>query len=222
MAGRVAYYGNIVKDGLVLDLDAAKRDSYPTTGTVWRDISGNNYTGSLTNGPTFSSTNNGSIVFDGVDDYVICGDIINYTNSFTVSSWINVNSSLNPIISKWSGTFVASRFFLFRTNSNVLQFFDSNTTLFTGGTVPSNVWTQVGFVINGSSSQLYINGTPSGNSFTPTMTVRTGVNLGLGCYSNPFDTFLTGKIAYIQVYNKALSAQEVLQNYNATKGRYGL
>ena len=213
---------NIVTDGLVLHLDAANTKSYPGLGTTWLDKSGYGNNGTLTNGPTFSSTNGGSIVFDGTNDYVICGDIINYTNSFTVNSWINVNSSLNPIISKWSGTFVASRFFLFRTNSNVLQFFDSNTTLFTGGTVPSNVWTQVGFVINGSSSQLYINGIPSGNSFTPTMTVRTGVNLGLGCYSNPFDTFLTGKIAYTQAYNRVLSAQEILQNYNATKSRFNL
>ena len=70
MAGRIAYYGNIVKDGLVLDLDAAKRDSYPGSGTFWKDISGGGGNGTLINGPTFSSGNGGSIVFDGVDDYV--------------------------------------------------------------------------------------------------------------------------------------------------------
>ena len=70
MAGRVAYYGNIVKNGLILDMDAAKRDSYPGTGTAWNDISGFQYNGTLTNGPTFNSSNGGSIVFDGVDDRV--------------------------------------------------------------------------------------------------------------------------------------------------------
>lgn len=59
MAGRITYYGNIVRDGLVLNLDAAKRDSYPGTGTVWRDIAGGVITGSLVNGPIFDASNGG-------------------------------------------------------------------------------------------------------------------------------------------------------------------
>ncbi len=70
MAGRIAYYGNIVKDGLVLLLDAAKKDSYPGSGTLWRDVSGNGNNGTLTNGPIFNSNNGGSVVFDGSNDYV--------------------------------------------------------------------------------------------------------------------------------------------------------
>ena len=62
MAGRIAYYGGIVKDGLILDLDAAKRDSYPSSGTVWNDISGFQNNGTLINGPTFNSSNSGNIV----------------------------------------------------------------------------------------------------------------------------------------------------------------
>ncbi len=80
MAGRIAYYGNIVRDGLVLDLDAAKRDSYPGSGTSWRDIAGGVITGSLINGPTFDGNNGGSIVFDGADDYVNLG-----TTNFGIS-----------------------------------------------------------------------------------------------------------------------------------------
>jgi hypothetical protein len=92
MAGRVSYYGNIVKDGLVLDLDAAKLQSYPRTGTLWNDISGNNYVGVLTNGPTFNSSNGGSVVFDGVDDFIEFGDVLDLgTNSLTVSHWLNLN-----------------------------------------------------------------------------------------------------------------------------------
>ena len=70
MAGRISYYGNIIKDGLVLDLDAGKLQSYPRTGTLWNDVSGFQNNGTLTNGPTFSSTNGGAIVFDGTNDYV--------------------------------------------------------------------------------------------------------------------------------------------------------
>ena len=59
----------IITDGLVLCLDAANRQSYPGSGTVWTDLAGSN-NGTLTNGPTFSSANGGSIVFDGVDDFI--------------------------------------------------------------------------------------------------------------------------------------------------------
>ena len=62
--------GKIVTNGLVLSLDAADRNSYPGTGTTWRDMSGNGNNGTLTDGPTFNSNNGGSIVFDGTNDYV--------------------------------------------------------------------------------------------------------------------------------------------------------
>ena len=60
----------ITESGLVLALDAGNLKSYPTTGTTWTDLSGRGNTGTLTNGPTYSSANGGSIVFDGVNDYV--------------------------------------------------------------------------------------------------------------------------------------------------------
>jgi hypothetical protein len=97
MAGRISYYGNIVKDGLILDLDAAKRDSYPGTGTTWNDISGNQNNGTLVNGPTFNSGNGGSIVFDGVNDYANLSDPMSLrleTFNFTLSLWfLTVNTS---------------------------------------------------------------------------------------------------------------------------------
>ena len=94
MAGRISYYGNIVKEGLVLDLDAAKLDSYPRSGSTWRDISGFGNNATLTNGPTFNNDNRGAILFDGADD------IVNVTNSLlfgnttnlTVSIWFNFSS----------------------------------------------------------------------------------------------------------------------------------
>ena len=70
MAGRIAYYGNLIANKPILCLDAAKKDSYPGTGTAWNDISGNGNNGTLTNGPTFTTGSGGSIVFDGVNDYV--------------------------------------------------------------------------------------------------------------------------------------------------------
>ena len=74
----------IVTSGLVLSLDAGNTKSYPGTGTTWFDKSGNTYNGTLTNGPTFNTANLGSIVFDGVDDYVTCGTIPFTSNTFTI------------------------------------------------------------------------------------------------------------------------------------------
>ena len=86
MAGRIAYYGGIVTDGLVLHLDAAKRDSYPGSGTVWRDLSGNGNNGTLVNGPTFDrDSGNGSLVFDGVNDGCLSDCPIDMRNDFSLS-----------------------------------------------------------------------------------------------------------------------------------------
>ena len=85
---------NIVRSGLVLALDAADKNSYPGTGTTWKDLSGNSYNGTLTNGPTFNSNNRGSIVFDGVDDQIDLGnlDIVGGATAATWEVWFKATS----------------------------------------------------------------------------------------------------------------------------------
>ena len=241
MAGRVAYYGNIVKDGLVLDLDAAKRDSYPTTGTVWRDISGNNYTGSLTNGPTFSSTNYGSIGFDGVDDYVDCGNILNPNlSSQTISVWCKNNTLgvVEAIISKGNRTSatIGCSIFIDSTNSLIIRVNADGTTTqrasqsipFTNTTTYFNVTmvidrtanTVLGYYNGSNSSWSSGGGGPSSNSISGFSTINTATSLTIGQVESL--NYLNGSISQVQIYNRALSTTEILQNYNATKGRYGL
>jgi hypothetical protein len=82
---RFHYSPKIVTDGLVLYLDAANTRSYPGTGTTWSDLSRGGNNGSLINGPTFNSANGGSIVFDGSNDYVDCGNIDDIKNASQVS-----------------------------------------------------------------------------------------------------------------------------------------
>ena len=98
MAGRIAYYGGIVKDGLVLNLDAAKTDSYPKIGTAWNDISGNRNNSTLTNGPTFDSRNGGSIVLDGVNDYGILNSTLDIGIVGSWSIWLNATTFGGVII----------------------------------------------------------------------------------------------------------------------------
>ena len=97
------YSPKIVTDGLVLCLDAGNNKSYPSSGTAWNDLSGNNNNGTLTNGPTFTGSFGGSIVFDGTNDYVDLGNIsqLKPTTQITVSAWVyrsTMNDNQNEAI----------------------------------------------------------------------------------------------------------------------------
>ena len=82
----------ITTSGLILSLDAADKTSYPGSGTSWKDLSGNDNNGTLTNGPTFSAANRGNIVFDGVDDYVVTSNFTPNVTNKTLSGWVKLSS----------------------------------------------------------------------------------------------------------------------------------
>ncbi len=90
----VTDFRDIVRTGLVLDLDAAQPLSYGGTGTTWNDLSGNGNNGTLTNGPTYDSSNGGSIVFDGVDDKSTT-NITSFGNNTTWEAWVNRTTNAN-------------------------------------------------------------------------------------------------------------------------------
>lgn len=221
MATRYNYTGGIVTNGLVLNLDAAKLDSYPGTGTAWRDISGNNNNGTLTNGPTFSGIGKqASIVFDGTDDYVsVPGMVLNNYTNFTVNTWVKFNqaSRYEIIWSAYTGYFSVIKF------PNTIYFAVSGTTgaaASTTTTILANTWYNIVAVRNSGISYLYLNGILEG---TFTGAVNTGGQVSeyrLGNYSTAY--LLDGNISSNQVYNLALSAAEVSQNFNALRGRYGI
>jgi len=218
---------NIATDGLVLALDAANPKSYVSGSTTWNDLSGNNNSGSLINGPTFSSENGGSIVFDGVDDYVSISQNINPSNitlEFVYKA--SVSSPYEYLISNardCCGTY----------NGYELQIVD--------GVPRFSIWnsTQVG--VNGIltlTNQIYhLTATYEGSQLkiyqnsilTGTANSALGIgspasyNLAIGGMGiNPAFYNLTGNIYVGRVYNRALSASEILQNYNAQKSRYNL
>jgi hypothetical protein len=235
MAGRIAYYGNIVRDGLVLNLDAAKRDSYPGSGTVWRDIAGGVITGSLINGPTFDPNNFGSIVFDGVDDNVSLPNTpLLRPNVFTAISWVNCSISNNnqkTIFSTYSQVSGVAGFSFQQwegtSGNNKIRFFVGNNTFTYGeytGTinVPINTWNQIAVSYNGTTMIIYVNSIADGSQIYNGGCVYDITNnlVQVGTVIN--SGFFPGKIASTQIYNRALSPQEITQNYNATKGRYGI
>lgn len=234
------YSPKIVTDGLVLYLDAANTKSYPGSGTTWNDLSKSQLNGTLTNGPTFNSANGGSIVFDGVDDYVDLGNVLNPgLSSQTISLWCKVGSQISPgagiLVSKGNqvSTTIGHTIFV-NTIDNVLQVrvnANNTTTQRAWQTLTFNNLTSyfnVVMVIDRISNVVlgYYNGSNDGwvsgpltNSISGFNSITTTTPLFLG-KSITYD--LNGNISNFMVYNRALSSSEILQNYNTTKSRFGL
>ncbi len=231
-----SYSPLIVTDGLVMYLDAANTKSYPGTGTTWTDISRNNNNGTLTNGPTFSSANLGSIVFDGVDDYVNCGNLGTIGNTQTIEVWFNSNSVTsykNVLDMNYSTYFpntgnVGPRLEQY-SSGQLIWIWSGNTTnnnIYNYPTlenINANKWYHTIFTLNSGAWQWYLNGIliQSGTSPQGYVTTYGDVNIGRGFVLDP-SRYYSGNIPSVKIYNKALSTAEVLQNYNATKTRYGL
>jgi len=233
------YYGpRIVSNGLVLCLDAANKNSYPGTGTTWTDLSGNNNTGTLTNGPTFSAGNMGSIVFDGADDQIDCGtnSSLNISDNLTLGIWVKFNSisSAPTLIAKqWCSGNQFSYGWSILSDGRMYYGFDSDG--FCGSTTgeytstnavcTTGIWYCLNVVHTSTSINLYSNGISIpgtlagsyGTIYISSVPVRLGVYRLL---SGVFDAYLNGNIAQTVIYNRALSSKEVLQNYNATKSRF--
>jgi hypothetical protein len=217
-----SYGPSIVKDGMVMCLDAGNRKSYAGSGTSWVDLSRNGNNGTLTNGPTFSIANGGSIVFDGTNDQIDCGNALSLQITIgTISAWFNAtnaNSGFNGIITKrhaWS-LFV---------QDNVLMTFDWGSgavSRSTGITVGNGLWNHATMSFNtniDNGAIVYLNGVAVLTTRIIHYNHAYGVRIGESSGANQF---LTGNVASASVYNRRLSAAEVLQNYNATKGRFGL
>ena len=230
MATNYNYFGNLVTSGLVLDLDAAKLASYPGTGTTWYDISGNNLTGSLVNGPTFTGIGKqAAIVFDGSDDIAIMNSgsyyIKNSGEPITVNTWIKpgrLSGQYQDIITNRFST--EYNWILYQhTNDGSIQFHGA--TQNKSAYVPlTGSWVNVTATINPSKIYtIYFNGSPyqTSSSFEYGPNAQNRLSIGNGAYTTTFEPYL-GSVSVAQIYNRALSQFEVWQNFNAIKGRYGI
>jgi hypothetical protein len=227
MAGRIAYYGNTVTNGLVLSLDVAKKDSYPGSGTAWRDISGNNNNGTLTNGPTFNSDNGGAIVFDGTNDFVSVPDSTSwdFTVGVSIEFWVYLNAygSIGTMfIHQQNGTGFGG-FEIWSNTSGVVRFNkNAAVTLVTStASFVLNRWNHVVCIANGTTAGIYLNSVSIGSASASLPDNVTGI-LRIGGWVNNSAYQVNGRISSMKIYNIGLSATEVLQNYNAVKSRYGL
>jgi hypothetical protein len=221
------YSPKIVTDGLVLYLDAANTKSYPGTGTTWNDLSGNGNNGTLTNGPTFDSSNGGSIVFDGVDDYAAVNTTPNLTNPLTICAFVNTSviTASNQVIYGPSANGSDNWLSISNNKAQIYatQTSDVNNFVVQGNTViEANKWYHITGIVNNNVTSIYINGVFEVASSAQAFTVA-GWNSTARIGQRATGQFpFNGRIASIYGYNRALSAAEILQNYNATKTRYGL
>jgi hypothetical protein len=237
MAGRISYLGGIVTQGLVLDLDAAKRDSYVGTGTAWNDISGNQNNGTLINGPTFNSGNGGSIVFDGVNDYVGLNTLSTLfdKSNITIECWFynySTSAGFQNIIGQYDGAKGWLIHTSTTTNSKIIVLVGGGTSYGGINDTPTNSWIHVVLSFDGTLTgntnrlKMYINGIArtfdayNGGAVPSTWPNTPTVNANIGALLPTFGRYFNGLIPTVRVYQKTLSATEILQNYNATKGRY--
>ena len=229
----------IVTQGLVLALDAASRNSYPGSGTTWTDLSGNNNIGTLTNGPTFNSDNGGSIVFDGTNDFCQFGNLTTL-NDMTVQMNVKVLSNSGGFKAfigavGATGNDYDSGFTIDMQSASTTNFskcsFEGGILKIDGGSnfmtsnVPFGTWANICFSISSTYIQFYLNGNPQlGTNRLNNTTSTIGMNsLVVGCrpFSKP-STSINSNISNVQIYNRALTATEIQQNYNATKSRFDL
>jgi len=228
----------IITDGLVFNMDAANRASYPRTGITITDTV-NQTDGTLINGPTFDSGNGGSIVLDGVNDNIGFNSSVNVGNNFTVCIWNQTTSAERRTLIANSYTYETSNSslngFLFNIGNNGTDLFlslgrDLQYRISSTGYITANTWSLACATFDGTDIRLYYNGQETtyastvgsvGNLvYTNSELYMGGWKLNnAGYYSGEF---FGGKISNAQIYNRALSATEVLHNYNALKGRFGL
>lgn len=220
-----SYNPRIVTDGLVLCLDAANPKSYPGSGTTWSDLSGKGNNGTLTNGPTYSSANGGYIVFDQIDDRINLGNVSLPTTALSVSAWIYDTDTSNG----YRDFFTKAGHFKFRIDNNSEGGNLSSFVWISGSPEPrlstswtKNVWTNVSFTWNTNGNfRLFTNGILRSSSTTRSGTLNTTTNeLTVG--SDQSSTFWKGNISNVLIYNRTISDTEVQQNFNATRGRYGI
>ena len=239
----LAHSPSIVMNGLVLCLDAGNTKSYPGSGTTWTDLSGRGNTGTLTNGPTYSSSNGGSIVFDGVDDYIQ----INSNSSLQISTEVTVTSIVKPGVigdnkvrlidtnisssTSVSGSMISLKVGTTSPYQDISWFISDgssyyevrrSTSIITSTSIPYVI--TVRWRKSDGSASIFVNGieTSYASSVTFTGIPGTLTNPMLIGFLAGYNLYGNQTIYTTHLYNRYLSNTEVQQNFNALRGRFGI
>jgi len=236
-AQKSKFANTIVQQGLVLNLDAGNIYSYAGAGTTWYDVSGNSFNATLINSPTYSSDNGGVINWASASSQYATVPMSSTLRvaSITEEVWVYLSTTADQVfIGSQYGTssnnsfalWVSGGTFYFGVNTGG-TFYNTSSSSASAGT-----WYHLVHTYNGTTQYLYINGVlattynsaASGNVTYDTSNTLLAIGAdfnGTGYNTGP-TLFVNGKMPIVKIYNIALSAAQVLQNYNATKGRFGL
>jgi|688.fasta_scaffold744912_1 hypothetical protein len=226
----------MITDGLVLYLDAANTKSFVSGSTVWNDLSKSSEKGIIYNAPTFSSSNNGILLFDGTNEYVDFGttptNTIRGGSQFTISYWVKkIASDRDIIVGSWKHSVRQGFFLEWYTDGNI--YFGNSAGGANNNVAPltwTNGWYQIVGVFDGSQAtnatkgKIYVNGqllNQSNSGLNTTVVTSTLTKFYVGFVEN-YDIYSNAYFSTVLLYNRALSATEILQNYNAIKKRFGL
>ena len=215
----------VVTTGLQLYLDAGNASSYSGSGTAWDDLSGNSRNGTLTNGPTYSGTNGGSIVFDGSNDYVQCTGSLTVTAA-TFVAWIRRNGNQGQYdgILFSRGTSVTGMDL--QVSNQIAYTWNNAVNTYSwqsGLIVPDATWCMIAVSVTSTAATAYLcqaSGiTTATNTVSHTSSVINDIKIA---WDDAAARYFNGNIAIAQLYNIALSAGEVSQNFEADRARFGV
>ena len=237
---------SIIRDGLVLYLDAANPRSYPGSGTAWTDLSGNGRNATLLNNIQYSSENGGCLDFNRTDDSyatiphdsTISNQVFGTSNNFTLSAWFVIDEYVNYscfIQKAFGDSYSNTTAGLWSEATNELKFVmgtnegsnPSGSNLQITYIATPGVWYNMVGVADGTNAILYINGEQVGSpvniasSLTRTRSENTA-DITIGRRSMNATPECDGRIANISVYNRGLTVTEVKQNFNALRRRFGI
>ena len=233
------YNPKIITDGILLALDAGNIKSYPGSGTTWTDLSRINNASFV--GAAYSSFGGGSIEFDGIDDYVDLGEKT-YIGSgeietgepngnYTLEAWINVRTSqgtgtsADSIVGNRSSSGVGMQVGI-SGNFPRINYGARSTSNFYSSTFSYNTWTHVVWSrIGGTSVRTYLNGKFDTSTSANNLEVQSGqayTGMRIGNSSSRINGFYDGYISIVRIYKIGLTDEQVLQNFNATRRRYGI
>ena len=212
-------------NGLVLALDAANSKSYPGSGTIWTDLSGNGNNGTLQNSPTYDTNNLGSFSLDGVDDRILisCNNstirTFNSTTQFIIKLPV-YSGGQRCILSYRAGG--GGSLYIGKSSNGIFCYYNQLSTAgFVVGNIASNATVICTVTCDATNNLLstYINGTLVGSASRTGWVSTYHTSLYLG-WDDGTNEFMLGNFYQFSHYNRVLTAAEISQNFNALKSRY--
>ena len=220
----------IVRGGLVLNLDVGQQTSYRGSGTVWTDLSGLGNNGTLVGGVGYNSSNGGSLVF--ANNYVALGkpSSLNILGNITINSWVNLSSLPGGFASIYENGYdgINDQTF-FRFNGSLLEVGNYRSTgdqyvsWSFGSNIVANKWYHIVGQYDGTNWKLYLNGNQvASNAALGPISSTAPISIGAAYIASGYTRYFNGNIAQVSIYNRALTATEIQQNFNALRGRFGI